>query len=330
MTTTPAVKTDWAAAAQAVQTADRILLVTHIYPDGDAIGSLLGVANALWARGKQVDTAVDGGVPDFLQFVPHANRVLPALTSGTWDVMISLDSSDEERTGECGAYGRAHSTTVINLDHHRTNTFFGHIHLVDSESVSATEVAYHWLTHMNDPITPDVAIPLLTGLVTDTNGFRVSSVKPSTLRLAQVLVEAGAPLNQIMARTLNSQKYITVEIWKRVLPTVQLADGVISAEVRQEHLRDLGLTEIPELGLVSWLVSVDEAGISVVFKEKADDTIEISLRSKLPYDVGSVALTLGGGGHKQASGATVRGSLADVRALVLPLLVNAVRNPLSG
>ncbi|MFN8528210.1 MAG: bifunctional oligoribonuclease/PAP phosphatase NrnA [Anaerolineae bacterium] len=325
----PTITTQWSEAAQAVNSAQRIVLMTHFHPDGDAIGSLLGLANALWARakpGQQIDAAVDGGVPDFLQFVPGSDRVLPALTAGEWDLMISLDSSDEERTGECGIYGRAHSKTVINLDHHRTNTFFGDLYLVDADAVSATEVVYEWISHMGDPLTPEVAIPLLTGLVTDTIGFRVSSVKPSTLRLAQVLIEAGAPLNVIMARTLNSQKYITVEIWKRALPTVQLADGVISADVTQQAIAELGLTEMPDIGLVSWLVSVDEAGVSVVFKEQTNNTVEVSLRSKLPYDVASVAFALGGGGHKQASGATVTGSLAEVRAKVLPMLTALIRD----
>lgn len=317
--------TQWNEAAQAIDTAQRILLVTHIHPDGDAIGSMLGLANALWARGKHVDAAVDGGVPDFLQFIPNSSRVLPALTQGEWDVMVSLDSSDEERTGLCGQYGRAHSRTVINLDHHRTNTFFGQLYLVDADAVSATEIVYQWVTRMGDTLTPEVAIPLLTGLVTDTVGFRVSSVKPQTLQIAQVLIEAGAPLNVIMARTMNSQKYINVELWKRALPTVQLVDGVISADIRQEHVRELGLTEIPDIGLVGWLISVDEAGVSVVFKEQADNTVEISLRSKQAYDVSSVAFQLGGGGHKQASGATVEGSLAEVRARVLPMLTALIR-----
>lgn len=315
----------WTEAAQAIERADRILLVTHFHPDGDAIGSLLGLANALWARGKQVDAAVDGGVPDFLEYVPGADRVLPNLTEGSWDVMVSLDSSDEERTGECGVYGRAHSTMVINLDHHRTNTGFGSLYLVNVNAVSATEVVYDWLMHMGDPITTDVAVPLLTGLVTDTIGFRVSSVTAETLRIAQKLIEAGAQLNLIMARTLNSQKYAIVELWKRVLPTVQLEQGVISAELRLEHLADMGLTEPPsDLGLVSWLVSVDEAGVSVVFKEMTENRVEISLRSKVAYDVASVAFQLGGGGHRQASGATVQGTLAEVRARVMPMLIALV------
>src|SRR5690606_24139951 len=128
---------NWAAATAAIDNAERVLLVTHLNPDGDAIGTLLGLANALRARGVTFDMAVDGGVPEFLAFLPGADAVKPALTEGQWDVMVSLDSSDEARTGVCGVYGRAHSNTVINLDHHPTNTMFGDIHIVVPTAVAA-------------------------------------------------------------------------------------------------------------------------------------------------------------------------------------------------
>src|SRR5690606_29021244 len=114
--------TNWNEATQAVDAANTILVVTHLKPDGDAIGSLLGLTNMLRERGKTVTAVVDDGVPDFLRYVPGADTVLPELTTGEWDVMISTDASDEERTGRAGIYGRAHSRIVINLDHHPTNT----------------------------------------------------------------------------------------------------------------------------------------------------------------------------------------------------------------
>ena len=317
--------TNWTDATHALETAQRILIVTHVNPDGDAIGSLLGLANYLWARGKAVDAVVDEGVPDYLQFVPNSQRVQSSLASGEWDLMISVDSSDEERTGNAGIYGRAHSTTVINLDHHRTNDGFGNIHLVLPGAVSATEIVYHWLTRMNVTLTPEIAIPLLTGLVTDTMGFRTSHTKADTLGIAQALIGAGASLHEVMDRTLNSQKFYVVSIWKHALQTLQLENGVISADIRQDHLREVGLTDAPDTGLVNWMLAVDEAKVSVLFKEQANNTVEISLRSKVGVDVSSVALALGGGGHAQASGATVQGSLAEVRARVLPMLTALIQ-----
>ncbi len=318
--------TNWAAAAEAVAASGQILLVTHVSPDGDAIGSLLGMANALRQQDKTVQTAVDGGVPDYLQFLPSADAVVAELTTGAWDLMISLDASDEPRTGQTGAYGRANSRAVINLDHHETNTLFGDIHLVRGSAVSATEVVYDWLLELGWQITPKVAIPLLTGLVTDTMGFRTSSVSAHTLGIAQALMQAGASLTEITARTLDSRPFNEVNLWKYALTSVELNDQVISAVITQDDLRSSAVVDVTDSGLVSFLVKVNEAMIAVVFKELRDARVEVSIRSKPGFDVGRIAFQLGGGGHKQASGATIDGPLSAAKARVLALLHDAARS----
>src|SRR5690606_10977391 len=252
-------KLDWAQATAAVDAAQKVLIVTHVGPDGDAIGSLLGLGNALRERGKLVTCAVDDGVPSFVEFLPGAETVVNELNSGSWDLMISVDSSDEERTGNVGAYGRAHSTQVINLDHHATNTFFGDIYLVMPEAVSATEVIYRWLVHMQQPLTLEIAMPLLTGLVTDTLGFRTSAVNADTLRIAMELIAVGASLPDITARTLDSKPYRMIELWKHALPSVALHGQVIAAIISQDNLRQAGLDDVTHGGLVSFLNTVNEA-----------------------------------------------------------------------
>jgi phosphoesterase RecJ-like protein len=314
---------DWVGATAAVQAAQKILIVTHIGPDGDAIGSLLGLTNALRQMGRHVTCAVDGGVPGFMEFLHGASTVKGELKSGEWDLMISVDASDEERTGLVGAYGRAHSRQVINLDHHATNTMFGSMCLVMPEAVSATEVIFHWLNHMGHPIKLEVAVPLLTGLVTDTLGFRTSNVTADTLGIATRLMAAGASLSEITARTLDSKPYRMIELWKLALPSTTLHGEVIEAVISQADLRSAGLDEVTDGGLVNLLVTANEARVAVVFKELADGRVEVSLRSKPGYDVSQVAFSVGGGGHKQASGATIDGPLEAARARILPLLQGA-------
>jgi phosphoesterase RecJ-like protein len=316
---------EWERATEAIQNAESVLIVTHISPDGDAMGSALGLANALLAMGKQVTVADDDGVPDYLEFVPGSDRVVKQLDDGSWDVMISTDASDEVRTGEVGKYGRTHSRTVINLDHHATNTYFGDIYLVVPEAVSATEIVFDWWEHIGINWQPEIAVPLLTGLVTDTRGFRTSAVTARTLGIAQSLMERGASLTEITARTLDSKSYKEVEVWKQALPSVQLHGEVIVASLRQSDMFAAGLDEMTDAGLVSFLNTVDEARIAVVFKEEAPQEIKLSLRAKPGYDVASVAYQLGGGGHKQAAGATLYLSLEEARAKVLPLLQIAAK-----
>ena len=317
---------NWSEVTAAADSATSILLVTHMNPDGDAIGSLLGAANALRARGCAVTTlAVDKGVPNFLRFLPGSAAVVSSLQSGEWELMISLDSSDEERSGEVGVYGRAHSQRVVNVDHHPTNTLFGQLYLFWPDAVSTTQVVQEWLEQIGQPLTREIALPLLTGLVTDTQGIRTSNVRPETLGYAQKLMQAGASLTEVTQRTLASTPYQNIQLWKYVLPSAELNEGVISAVVTQENVRQAGLPDITDGGLVEYLVTANEAMISVVFKELTDGRVEVGFRCKPGYDVASVALSLGGGGHRQASGATISGSLEAAKARVLPLLREAYR-----
>jgi phosphoesterase RecJ-like protein len=320
--------TDWKAASQAVADAQKILVVTHVKPDGDAIGSLVALANALRERGKVVEAAVDGGVPAPFLFLVGAEHVKSTLSTGAWDLMISADASDKERMGLVGAYGEANSRMVINLDHHPTNTGFGDIHLVAPEAVSAAEIIFLWLREMRHPISPEVAAPLLTGLVTDTLGFRTSNVNPTTMDIARQLMEAGALLHEIVQRTLVSKPYSAVELWRASLQSVKLHDSIISAVITRADLKRARLPEATDSGLIGVLISVDEAVIAVIFKETSDGKIEISLRSKPGFDVSEVAFGLGGGGHRQASGATIDGPLEAAQARVMPLLKAAVKEGL--
>jgi phosphoesterase RecJ-like protein len=219
-----------------------------------------------------------------------------------------------------GAFGRSRSQQVINLDHHATNTLFGDIHLVMPETVSATEVIFHWLRHMQQPFSQDIAVPLLTGLLTDTLGFRTNNVTAETLWLATTLMEAGANLNDITMRTLDSKPFRMLELWKHALTSVMLDQAVIAANVTQADLSAVHVDDVTDGGLVSLLNQVNEARVAVVFKELPDGKVEISLRSKPGYDVSQVAFAVGGGGHKQASGATIDGPLDAARARILPML----------
>jgi bifunctional oligoribonuclease and PAP phosphatase NrnA len=314
----------WQDAVTAIESAQTVLVVAHVSPDGDAIGSLLGLTESLRLMGKTVTGALDDGVPDYLAFIPKTDTIVTEASEGEFDLMISTDASDMERSGKVGAYGFAHSKTIINVDHHATNTGFGDIHLVVPSAVSAAEVVFDLLSYMNHDMSEDAAYALLTGMVTDTLGFRVNSVTSRTLEIAQSLMQKNAPLSTIMQRTLNSREYQEVELWKLAFASIQLDAGVISANITLDDIKTVGLDKPTDGGLVSYLVNVNEAKVSVVFKEQPENKVEISFRSKYGYDVATVALELGGGGHKQASGCTVEGSMEEVRARVLPMARNAV------
>ena len=295
-----------------------MLVASHVSPDGDAIGSLLGMAGALGELGKVVTAAVDEGVPAELAFLPNSQIVLPKLTRGEFDLMIALDAGDIERIGQVGQYGLAHSRRVINIDHHPTNTRFGDIQLVAPEAVATAEVVFDLLHYASWQLSRDVAFALLAGLVTDTQGFRISATSSRSLEIAQALMEAGAPLAEIMAQTLNRRSFAEVALWQKALQSMRLRDGLISAVITQNDLNQAGLDKMTDGGLVNYLVDVDAAKVAVVFKE-LPTAVEVSLRAKPGYDVGRLAFALGGGGHVLAAGCTLAGSLQQAQERVLPL-----------
>jgi bifunctional oligoribonuclease and PAP phosphatase NrnA len=317
---------NWDAATALIEDAQTVVVVTHISPDGDAIGSMLGIAHMMQALGKTVTCAVDDGSPDMFNFLPGAADIRKKLFKGEWDLMISTDASDEERTGDVGTYARANSKAVINLDHHATNTQFGDAQLVDPEAVSAAEVAFRWAQAMDLPITETIAWPILTGLVTDTIGFRTSNVTADTLQIAQQLIAVGASLTEVTERTLDNRSFVSVTLWKHVLQSVKLrGGGIVSAEVTAEDFKRIGTAETSDYGLVGFLIKITEAMIAIVFKEVEDGKINISMRAKPGFDVSQVAFAVGGGGHKQAAGATIDGPMEDAKKQILPMLRDVVK-----
>ena len=313
--------TNWSEFGALLDGATRILLVTHVKPDGDAIGSLVALSNMLRSRGKAPIPVVDGGMMEFLKFVPGTEQVVSQVPALDYDVMVSLDASDEERTGEAGKEGRNRVGVVVNIDHHPTNTGFGTLQIVNPQAVATAEVLFDGFTELGWAISEAVAVPLLVGLVTDTMGFRTSNVNGNTLRAAAALADAGAPLYDIIQRTLIATPFTTIQMWRSALETIELKDRVISAALTREGLQRAGLSQPSDSGgFIGFLISANEARVAAVFKEVNGGSIEISLRSKPGYDVSGVAFELGGGGHRQAAGATVQGTLEDVRQRVLPML----------
>jgi phosphoesterase RecJ-like protein len=317
---------EWTKAGDLVARARDILVLTHVGPDGDAIGSMTGLAHGLRNMGKRVSMAVDGGVPPELSFLPGSEVVFPELTDLTVDLVIAVDCGDASRMGKVGQVAFQSGAPLINLDHHRTNTMFGTANLVDTATVAASEGVLDWLDRMGVAIDVETAFCLLTGIVTDTIGFRTDNVTSTTFGKAQKLMACGAPLSEIVQRTVNRMSYAELQLWSIVLSTVHLEDHIIWVIITRDMYERAGLTGHDDGGLVSKLIQVDEAYISVVFKQKVDGAIEIGFRGVPGFDTANVAVALGGGGHKLASGATVREPLETLVPRVIEMLKTEIRS----
>jgi phosphoesterase RecJ-like protein len=308
--------------------AQRVIALTHIAPDGDAIGSLLGLGHALRQQGKTITLAVDDGVPPELRFLPGAADVRSDLDGVQAGVVFALDCSDESRMGQVGKSARALGVPLVNIDHHVTNTNFADVNLVNVAAVATAECLLDWFDTCHIPITPDVAQCLLCGIVTDTLCFRTDNVTAVTLGKAQRLIGLGGNLSRIVRHTVSRMSSSTIRLWGQVLPITRLEDHVIWTKVSLDARRaanGAGGGDTKDGSLVSLLLQVDEAYISCVMTEKDGGMVELGFRAAPGFDVSAVAFNLGGGGHVLASGATIGGTLDEVEARVIPLLKEAVR-----
>jgi phosphoesterase RecJ-like protein len=295
--------------------AQRILLVAHVAPDGDAIGSLLGLGSLLEAQGKEVTLACEDPVPDTYTWLPGSSQIARQ-GSGSHNLVVSLDCSDERRMGQVFD-GELAAVPLLNIDHHITNTCFGTVNWVDPSSVSTTQMILALADALGWELTQPVAVCLLTGLVTDSRSFRTANVDDTALKAVLRLMAAGASLNEITHRVFDRRSLASTRLWGRAIDALHLEDGILWTEVTHAMRREWQLNDDGSSGLVNFLSGVREARVVVVFSERNNGTIDVSMRSEPGVDVAQVALKLGGGGHPQAAGCTLQGDLPQARKRVL-------------
>jgi phosphoesterase RecJ-like protein len=303
------------AIATEVGRAQRILLVSHVGPDGDAIGSLCGLGGLLEAQGKEVTLACEDPVPESYSFLPRSDEIVQA-ANGSYDLVISLDCSDRARMGEVVSVPLS-SLPLINIDHHVTNGRFGNINWVDASAVATAQMVLALAEALDWPVTRKVAICLLNGLVTDTRSFRTSNVDMAAMHAVLRLMEAGASLPEIARQALEQRPLASVRLWADAIEKLQVEDGILWTLVTADMRRQRGMTDDDFSGLANSLAGIREARAVVVFTERDNGLIDVSMRAAPGLNVAQAALRLGGGGHPQAAGCTLEGELAQVQERVL-------------
>lgn len=297
----------------------RPLLVTHIAPDGDAVGSLLGLGWALRALDISPTLACQDSLPRRFDFLPGFDEVTSRPTD-QFDLVVSLDCSDADRLGTIGSLPAIQGLPLLNIDHHLTNVEFGTVDLVDAGAVSTTHVLYHLIRHMKVPLDERIASCLLTGLVTDTRGFRTSNVTAEVLQVAVEFVEMGAALPVIARNGLDRRPLSALRLWGEALSRLRFKDGVVWAALPLEAQQAANHEGQGSAGLTSLLIGAEEASVSAVLMERSDGQVEVSFRAVPGFDVAQVALTLGGGGHALAAGCLIPGPLEEAERQVLEML----------
>ncbi len=296
-----------------IQAAQRILVVTHIRPDGDAIGSLLGLGLALQQAGKTVQMVCEDGIPQTFHYLPGSSDIR-SQPSGTFDMTIVVDCSDLNRVGNAL---NGYNVPDLNVDHHITNLQYARLNLVDPLAVATAEILAKNLGVWGLPLTTEVAASLLTGLITDTLGFRTANVTPETLRLVASLMETGVDLSQIYMRSMVQRSFEAVRFWGAGLSRLEREDSLVWATLTMADRQASGYKGRDDADLINILSAIHGAEIALVFVEQPNGNVKVSWRSQSGYDVSQVAMLFGGGGHPSAAGAEIKGNLEEVRRQVL-------------
>jgi phosphoesterase RecJ-like protein len=305
-------KTEVAAARARIQAAASIAIFSHIRPDGDAVGSLLGLGLALASQGKQVAMVLADGLPSRFRFLPGSDAI--RTRAGAADLTVAVDCSTRERLGlpPNGPGG-----VDLNIDHHISNTRFGAIDLIDPEATATAEMLFALAGPLGLTVDTQVATCLLTGLVTDTIGFRTSNVTPRVLRMAAELMELGAPLSEVYDRGLNRRPLHAARYWGCGLARLEREDGLVWACLTAEDRARTGYPGLDDADLINVISALDEAELAVVLVEQPAGMVKVSWRSRGPLDVSRLAREFGGGGHEPAAGAMIEGTLEGVTSAVL-------------
>ena len=305
-------------AVAAIRRASRIVIACHINPDGDALGSLLGLGIALRTAGKSAVLLSADGVPENLAFLPESATVQKDTDRRDFDLAIVVDSGELPRVGAARAAVES-APVVINVDHHIAGAPFGSIQLVSGGAAATAEIVFDLLASLDFGITPAIAENLLCGILTDTGSFRYRNTTPRTFQIAATLTTIGASPTRIAEAVFENRSFAAQKILGRALENMRLSpdDKVVYTAVTQTDFAATGAMDSDTDGVSTHLQSVRGAQVALFLCEAKPGTFRVSLRSKEPFDVSAVAARFGGGGHKLASGCSLTGSLADAEARLL-------------
>ncbi len=297
-----------------LKSAQSILIASHVRPDGDAIGALLGLGLALQDAGKTVQMVLQDGVPASFRFLQGYEQVQKE-PKGEWDTFISVDCADYKRLGKPFESIRKPD---INIDHHITNEKFGTLNLIVGEEVATSAILTDCLPKWGLEISQPIANALLTGIVTDTLGFRTANTTPESLRQAALLMERGANLPELYMRSLVRKSYPAARYWGAGLSSLERSDGLVWGTLTLADRKAAGYGGNDDADLINMISAIDGPKVGMIFVEQSDGHVKISWRAlEDGYNVAKVAKHFNGGGHAAAAGADIPGKLSEIQPLVL-------------
>jgi phosphoesterase RecJ-like protein len=304
---------------------ERILIASHVHPDGDAIGSLIGLGVGLEEFKKRVWLYNESPIPAIYQFLPSLHLVHQTIGDITdFDTAIILDCSDLHRIGEA-AEAISKIPVLINIDHHSTNTRFGKYQYVDPAASSTAEIVYRLIKEMNIPITTGMAYAIYTGIMADTGSFRFANTTPESFEISHQMVLCGADPHKVAHHVYETISLSRIKLLNMLYDSIELShNGKMSVmTLTQTMFKSSGLKFEDVDGLINYAKQIENVKLAALLFErrrnpnrKLGSDYHVSLRSDGAVNVAAIASAFGGGGHPNAAGFDIQSTLPELKRTI--------------
>lgn len=301
-----------------IEKAKKIIILTHEAPDGDAIGSALAINLALKKLGKDTDVIITE-FPKVFDFLPNRNEVKEKSNVEKYDLAIALDCADLKRLIGKEYFENVKQTIVI--DHHGSNNMYGDINFVNPVSPACCEILVGIFEYLNIEIDKEIGSCILTGIITDTGGFRYQGVTAETFEFTAELLRKGVNVPEIYKKVLQTKTKANFELMQRTMDRMEfLEDGKVTfTYINQKDLEDVNAGIGDHEGLVEIGRDIEGVEVSIFIRQKEDDlnSYKVSMRSGDYVNVSDICFMFGGGGHPRAAGAVIQGNIEQVKQKIM-------------
>lgn len=300
----------------------KISITNHVSPDGDALGSALGLYSILKSLNKKVEVIALEKPPVNLEFLPGYDNVVVSEEEISTDVdcVIVLDCANVERVNANINFSDG-TYKIINIDHHMSNDNYGYINYVDTSSPAVGQIIFHILERLNVELTKEIATCLYTSLLTDTGSFRYPGTSKETHRIAGALISTGINFTKIHEMIFDSKSYEKIKLYGKVIDTIKLElhNKVCFMDLYDEFIKELSLENEDVGDVISFGTKIKDVEVTVFIKEK-NNLLKISMRSKEVVDVRKIAEIYGGGGHTRAAGFSTEKSRDEIKEELIKII----------
>lgn len=315
--------------AALLQQRDSFLILCHVMPDGDTIGSALALQHAVTHMGKTACVVCQDPVPEMYRFLPGSSLLMsPEGVPCTCQTAVFIDCTDETRAGNEALEAAKGASHTVNIDHHVTNSLFGDLNYVDPSAAAVGEQVFRILEEMGVSLDDRVAICLYVAIATDTGQFSYENTTPTSHRLAARLLETGVKPSFVTDELYESRSHSSMRLLALALGTLRVSPcgSVAWMKLTRSMLQEAAAREDEAEGLINYTRSLRGVEVGILLKEMNGGGVKVGFRSRKSVDVSRLARSLGGGGHPRAAGCLLDATMDQAEAIVIKASLEAVRD----